>query len=94
MLLPITPQEFTLFALEQSGHAERFYLRTVRYQTQYTKQQVRAWVKVSAKHAPEVFDVEHVQDGSVKMTSVSMAGVPVMCIMGHHELASTLEAFG
>ena len=94
MTLPVTPQEFTQFALEQGGHAERFYLRSDRCQTQYTKQQVRGWVKVSANHVPEVFGIEHVQDGSVAMTTVRMAGVPVMLIMGHHELESTLEAFG
>jgi hypothetical protein len=94
MTLPRTPQEFTQFALEQGGYDERFYLRTIRRQTQYSKQQVRAWIKQSVNQAPEVFGIEHVQDGYVEFTTVRMAGVAVMLIQGHWRLESILEAIG
>lgn len=91
MTLPRTPQEFTQFALEQGGHAKTFYMRTLERQTQYSKQQVREWIKQSAKSVPEAFDIEHVRIHSLQLTTVYIAGVPLLNMTGHRTLASTFE---
>ncbi|MAI08861.1 MAG: hypothetical protein CMF61_07890 [Magnetococcales bacterium] len=88
LTLPVTPEQYTQFALEYSGYSHSFYSGVLNGSFDYNKFAVRTWVRMTAYHCPELCRVEHVKseregaDPDSVLTDLYIAGVRILSSSG------------